>query len=642
MLDLMRRRKKRLKIVLWLVILSLGLGMLLFFVPGVNMGTVVTDTTAASVDGLDIGMQEYSNTYRRALDNYSNGGRNQLSPELLKSLGVPRQVLDSMIMQKVVEVAARRLGLEVTPEEVRQAVETHPNLQDQNGRFIGVARYKQLLAANRISIADFEKEVRYAQLATKLRHILTDSLTVGERELRDEFSRNNQQTVVEYVIIRRDDLKKRIKPTESELRAYFEGHKELYRIKEKRRAQYILVPVTPLFAAVDVTEQEILAAWDRRPHGETVEASHILFRVEDESKDAEIRAKAESVLKAVKSGGDFAALAKKHSEDDVSAENGGALGSFQRGQMVKEFEDAAFALKPGEISGLVRSQFGYHIIKVTGREVPSLEAARPSLMLEVRRQKAQELAKQKAEQAAASAAQQKDLNAVIKGLGVPAEIKDTALFDNDDNPFDLGISQDLRDEVFKLKEIGSVGAVVEHAMGYAVPRLAEVQLAKPGDFALSRSQVEQDFIDAKARELMQTEAKKLSEDAAKQGSLAAAAKGMGLSVKTSDPFNISGNPGSDISASSAFNQAAFELAPGGVSAPVQVLDDLAVMQVKSRTPFDEAAYLKQREDLRARLLQSIQDPYFEDYIRRAAEELEKAGKIKRNEKALEWASTVTY
>jgi peptidyl-prolyl cis-trans isomerase D len=631
MLDLMRR-KKRLKIVLWLVLFSLTLGMLLFFVPGMNMGTVVTDTSAATVDGQKIPMQTYAEAYRRVVNRYSNDGKNRIDPEMLKAMGLPKQVLDSLITQKVVEVLAKGMGIEVTPEELRQYVENQ--FLDQ-GKFVGIERYKAVLAANNLSVGEFEENARSLQLLNKMRAIFTDSVSVSDRELRDEFARTNQQTVVDYVILKKDEFKKNVKPAETELKAYFEGHKDAYKIKEKRRAQYLLIPVSPLLASIGATEQEIQTEWNQRPHEETVEAAHILVKIDDPSKEAEAKAEAESVLKQLKAGQDFAALAKKHSDDTGSASQGGILPPFQRGQMVKEFEDAAFALKPGETSGLVRSQYGYHIIRVIKHETPTLESSRGSLIAAIQMRKAQDTAKQKAEQAAGLAQKQKDLNLISKELGVAVEVRETALFNKEDNPFDLGISGALRDEVFALKDINSVGKAVEHPLGYAVPKLLEVQLPRPGEFAGSRTQVEKDFVDLRARELMESNAKKLSEEAGKQGSLEKAAKALGLTIKTSEPFNISGTPSPEIGANSTFTQTAFELAPGTVSAPLALLDNAVVMQVKSRSPFDEAAFQKQKSELRDKLLESAQEPYFQEYIRKATEDLEKAGKIRINQKALE-------
>ncbi len=635
MLDIMRR-KKRLKIILWLVIFGLALGMLLFFVPGVNIGNVAIDTSAATVDGRPIPFKDFITTYRRVVERFKNSGNN-LDPETLKSLGLPRQVLEDLIAANVVYVVADRFGIEVTPEEIRREVETHPSLQDGRGNFIGLQRYKALLAANGYTVTAFEKELHLLRLTEKLNHIVTDSLKVGERELRDEFARTNQKTTVDYVILKKDDYRA-INPTEAELRSYFEQHKDDYRIKEKRRAQYLLVPTSAILQDIQITEQEILQEWQRNPKKETVEAAHILFRSTDPDKDAEIKSKAEEILKQIQAGEDFAALAKKHSDDPGSAQQGGYLGPFQRGQTVPEFEEAAFSQKPGEVSGLVRTRYGYHIIKTLRHETPTLEENREALRADLQIKKAREWAKNKAEQAAELTKSRKDLNLVAKDLGVSAEVRETGLFTMEDSPYALDISKELMDEVFALKELQSIGKPVSHPRGYALPKLMEVQLPKAGDFSQSRPQIEKDYIDFKAGERVQSEAEKIADQAAELGSLAKAANANGLKIKTSQEFNITGTPDPEIGTNSSFNKAAFELQPGEVSPPQPLGVNWAVFQVRSRTPFDEKAFQEEKEQLRIQMLQSMREPYFQEFIRQVTEQLEKAGKIRINPKALEEAS----
>jgi peptidyl-prolyl cis-trans isomerase D len=635
------RRKKRLKIILWIVIFSLALGMLLFFVPGINMGSVTTDNSAATVDGQSIPISEFALVYNRTVKRYSDGGKNKTDPETLKAMGLPRQVLEEMIASKVRQVAAKRFGVDVTSNEVRHAIETYPSFQDKGG-FIGVERYKDLLASNDFSVEDFERDLRQTLLISKLRSIIADSVDVSDKELREEFARDNEKTEVNYAILKKQDFMARVKLAEADLRTYFEEHKGAYQIKEKRKAQYLLIPVAQMLSGINVTDQEIQDEWNKKPHEETVEAAHILIRIGDESKDAEAKAKAEGVLKKLKGGGDFAALAKQYSQDTGSAAQGGNLGPFQRGQMVKEFEDAAFSLKSGETSGLVRSQYGYHIIRVMRHETPSFESSRPQLLMAVRNQKAQEMVKEKAEAAAQLLQKNKDLNLAAKNLGVAAEVKETALFTKEDSSFELFGSQALRDEVFTLKDINSIGKPVEHPLGLAIPKLTEVQMPRPGDFALSRGQVEKDYIDAKSTELMQSAATKLSDAARAQGSLEKAAKEMGWSVKTSQPFSISGTPDAEIGANTPFNRVAFDLQPGGISAPVSLSENAAVLQVKSRSPFDEAAFQQGKTGLKAKLLESRQELYFEDHVRIIYEELEKAGKIRVNPKALDEVTRRDY
>ncbi|NWG12160.1 MAG: peptidylprolyl isomerase [Acidobacteria bacterium] len=635
MLDLMRR-KKQLKAILWLVIVGLALGMLLLFIPGTNVGGGVLATSAATVDGDPIPMQEYWKTYRRILDTYSAGGRNRLDPETIKALGLGRQALDSLINSRVTEYAAKRLGLSVSQDELRRAIETHPSLRDGNA-FIGVERYKALLAANNLSVTEFEKGLYNMLLSRKLQNMIADSIDVSDRELRAEFSRENQEAQVEYVVLRRDDFSKKVKPTESELRAWFESNKEKYVIKEQRSAQYLLLSVESIASTITVTEQDVRDVWDRQSHEETVEASHILFKVEDRAKEADVRARAEGVLKQIQAGADFAELAKKFSEDTGSAEQGGYLGPFARGRMVREFEDAAFALKPGEVSGLVRTQFGYHIIKVLHHEVPSLEDARPGITRSVQLDRATDLVRRKATEAAKLAETDKDLNSIAKSLGVPAEVRETGLLASNADPQASGITQSMLDEIFRLKAINDVGKAVDHPLGQAVPKLLETRLPKPPDFNESRAAVERDLIDDRSGALMQAEAKKLTEEAGKSAGLAAAAKRRGFAVQTSKSFKRTGASDPDIAASQQAIAASFDLAVGSVSAPISVDNGrkILVLQVKSRTPFDEEAFKKQRAELRERMLGMRRDSYFRDYIRRVTDDLEKAGKIRINSRAID-------
>lgn len=635
MLDLMRR-KKRLKAVLWLVIIGLALGMLLFFVPGGQMGDPGMGSSAATVDGQPILLKDFWQTYRRVLENYSAGGRNRLDSEMIRALGIGRMALDSLIATKVVDYEARRMGLTVTPEELRRAIEAYPGFQDR-GSFIGVDRYRALLAANNLTVTEFEGSVRNSLLGRKLQNVVADSVDVSDKELREEFTRQNQEAQVQFAVLRKDDFKKQVKPTEPDLRAYFDKNREKYFVKEQRKAQYILLSIPDLAPTIKVSEKEIQDAWARQPHEETVDASHILLKVEDPAKDAAVRGQAETILKQVQAGVDFGELAKKYSEDTGSAQQGGNLGPFSRGRMVKEFENAAFSLKPGEVSGLVRTQFGYHIIKVLGRDVPTLESSRRSIETSVQQQRAGELAKTKAAEAAKMTETNKDLNAVAKSLGVPAQVRETGLMAKNSEPLTSGISQQMLDGIFLLKEINAIGKPVEHPMGQAIPKLVETRLPKPPDFDEARAAVEKDLIDARAAELMQAEAKKLSDEGAKVASLEAAAKKQGLTVQTSKPFKKTSASEPELAGSQAAISDAFSLPAGGVSAPIPIEggNREIVLQVKSRTPFDEEAFSKQKGELRNRQLSMLRDAYFQDYIRRVTESLEKSGKIRINTRAVE-------
>ncbi len=642
MLDLMRR-KKRLKLVLWVVIFALSIGMLLFFVPGQNVGVSGLDTTAASVAGEDISMQEYYDAYRRLLDSYSQGGRNRLEPEMAKTLGLTKQTLDSLINVRVMEYGARQLGLSVTPDEVREAVEANPNMQDR-GVFIGVDRYKALLAANNLTTTQFEESLRQSLLARKLQKVISDSFDVTDRQLREEYERTNQEAQVNFVILKKEDFKKKVTPTEAELRAYFDANKEKYKIPEERRAQYLLLPTAAVASTVTVTSQDLQDEWAKQPKDDLVEASHIVITIADPSKDAEARAKALDVLKKARAGEDFAALAKKYSDDTSTRDQGGNLGTFTRELMPKEFSDVAFTLKPGEISDLVKTQGGYQIIKVLKHTTPTLDSMRSTLEHNIRQSKAGEILRQKVQEADRLTGTQKDLGAIGKALNVPTEVKDTGFVSRSADAISLGLSPSLVDEIFKLKEVNAIGKSAEVPLGYALPKLAEVRLPRPPEFTQARASVEKDYIEQKVGELARAEAQKIADEVSKAGDLEKVAKQHGLTAKTSALFKRDAAADPELAGESQFNSAAFEKPVGQVSGPISLNDGkrIAVLQVKSRTPFDEAAFNKQKSDLRERLLLQWRDIYFEEYIRRLTESLKNTGKIRINPNAVDLVAQYRY
>jgi len=216
------------------------------------------------------------------------------------------------------------------------------------------------------------------------------------------------------------------------------------------------------------------------------------------------------------------------------------------------------------------------------------------------------------------------------------EIKESGFLSKDSDHHSNQISPALLDEVFRLKAIGDIGNTMVHPMGYAIPKLLETRLPKPPEFTETRSLVEKDYIESKAAEKMQSEAKRLAE-AARLGGLDKAAKELGLTVRMTGTFKRSEPPDPDIGNAAGFNNAAFELEPGSVSAPITLEGGtrVAVLQVKSRSGFDEAEYLKQKGQIRDRVQNMWKDVYFQEYIRRITETLEKSGKIRINQRAID-------
>ena len=250
-----------------------------------------------------------------------------------------------------------------------------------------------------ITAAQFEDEIRNSVILDKMRATLTEWITVSETEADAEYRRRNEKVSLEVVSFPTVSYLDQVQVTDADVTAFFEKGKETYRIGERRKVRYLLLDGQAIRNNITVPEQDIQRSYrqniEQYSQPEQVRVSHILLNIEGQD-EATVKARAEDLLKQIKGGADFATLAKQHSNDG-SAADGGDLGFFPRGQMVKAFEDAAFALKAGEVSPIVESEFGYHIIKAgehrDARTVPIAEVS-DRIAQALRQQKQQSLAQE--------------------------------------------------------------------------------------------------------------------------------------------------------------------------------------------------------------------------------------------------------
>src|SRR5471030_3208107 len=317
----------------------------------------------------------------------------------------------------------------------------------ESGGFIGEARYQQLLRMQRppMVASEFEDNVRRGLSVEKLRGSLTDWLSVNDADLEKEYRRRNDKVKLAVVSFTADSFRTQVSATDAEVASYFDGHKNDFKIPEKRKIRYLLIDIDAVRAKVTIPPADVERAYnngiDQYTTPEQVRASHILLKTEGKD-DAAVKAKAEDVLKQARAGGDFAELAKKFSEDTDSAKNGGDLDYFGRGRMVPEFDQAVFAMQPGTISDLVKTQYGYHIIKLVDKKNAT---TRP--LAEVRQQLTDQLAYQRAQAQAADLAQNlekqiarpADLDKVAKAQGLT--VQESGFFARDEPILGLGPSR---------------------------------------------------------------------------------------------------------------------------------------------------------------------------------------------------------
>jgi len=455
MLDRMRRHRDWLKWSLGLVCVAF----VLFYIPDFLRGSgadAASSDTVAKVEGRDITSGEFRRTYQAQLQAYRSAYGNNMSEQLLKQLGIDQQILQQMVDERAALAEAERLGISISDEEVRQRILAMPAFQD-NGAFIGETRYQQLLRMQRppLTPSEFEDNVRRGLAVEKLRASLTDWLSVPDAELEREYHRRNDKVKLAVVSFTADSFRTQVNATDAEIASYFDAHKNDFKIPEKRKIRYLLIDIDGLRAKVVVPPADIEHEYNNNSEQyttpEQVRASHILLKTEGKD-EASVKTKAEELLKQARGGADFADLAKKNSEDEASAKNGGDLDYFGKGRMVPEFDAAVFAMQPGQISDLVKTQYGYHIIKLVDRK-----AATTRQLAEVRQQLTDQLAYQRAQAQAADLAQKlekqikkpADLDSAAKSQGLT--VQESGFFARDEPILGLGPAPEAANKAFDMK-----------------------------------------------------------------------------------------------------------------------------------------------------------------------------------------------
>jgi len=367
MLDRMRRHRNWLKWSLALVVLTF----IIFYIPDFlqrDTGTAgaTSRETVASVDGHDLLAGEFQQRYVAQMQAYQQQFGGQMNAQLLRQLGVDQQVLSQMVDEQVSVLEAERQGIKVSDDELAQRIMAIPGLQE-NGRFIGEARYEALLRQQRppLTKAQFEERFRRSIMVERLRTALTDWMAVSDAELDREYRKRNEKVKLQVVAFTADRFRDKVTLNDADIAAYFDAHKAEYRVGEQRSVKFLLLDRDLARQKVVVPATDIQRFYNdniqQYQTPEQIKASHILLKT-DGKDEAAVRKRAEALLAQVKGGADFAALAKKYSQDPGSKAQGGTL-TISRGQTVPEFDKVAFDLKTGEISKPVKTQFGWHIIQ---------------------------------------------------------------------------------------------------------------------------------------------------------------------------------------------------------------------------------------------------------------------------------------
>jgi peptidyl-prolyl cis-trans isomerase D len=628
-------RNRWIKISMTVILVLICVSMVITLIPGLFGGP----TTGSSPDSVAVvGGQEISAVeVQRQVNQIS---QSQQIPEMMRGL-YTRQVLDELIHQHAMEYEAQRLSIQVTPEEERERIQQMLPMDFSNGVWLKDKYASDVPMYTRMSVPEFEAALRQGMVAEKLHHIVTDGLTVSPAEIEQEFRRRNEKVTIQYALIKPADLTASIHPREDELSAYFKKNVGKYQIPQKRSAQYALLDVAKLRAQTHVSE-DVLRAYYRDHLSDykvenSVHVEHILFKTvgKTDAEVAEIQKKAEDVLKQAKQGANFEDLAKKYSEDDATKPKGGDLGWIVEGQTVPEFQQVAFSLPKGSISDLVKTQYGFHIIKVLDRQTAhtkSFEEVRDSILPIVLDQQVNDEANKISDQMA-GAVRQSDRQP-IAGIAhkFNLELGDTPPVSVTDPVGALGSSQDLSRSLFQLG-VGELSEPLHIDKGYVILTPKEVLPAHQATLAEVKDRVISDYQQEKSVELARSKANELAKSAQGGEALDKAAKSLGLEVKSSEPFARTGSV-PDIGSANQLDSA-FSMSVGQVAGPKEVGGNWIVYRIVAHESPNMDDLAKQRQDIEQQLLQTKQSAAFEAFRTALEDRLKKEGKLTINPEAVQ-------
>jgi peptidyl-prolyl cis-trans isomerase D len=638
------------KIVLGGLLTIICVLMAITLIPGFGSSNFLTNASTpgvvATVAGQDVTVNAVERQAKQMLNQQFPRAGTQASAVMPYLVG---RAAENLINEKVLAAEAQRMGLRATDDDLRAFLHQGQfgEMIFPNGTFIGERAYEDFVSREfDLTVPQFEDLVKEEILISKLRRLVTYSSIVSNVEVRKQFEKENTKVKFDYAVIKKDDILKTIHPTDIELKAFYEQNKRAYlnSIPEKRQLKYVVIDNAKLLAQTQVTPQELQDYYDQHREEyrvpEQVDVSHILIKTPLAGADGKIdpkavdaaRAKAEDVLKQVKSGGNFSELAKKYSEDPGSAQKGGSLGWIRRNQTVPEFEKVAFSLPKGATSDLVQSSYGFHIIHSNDKQeahVKSLDEVKSQIEPLIKQQKAGQAAQHLAEQILADARSTSlEKAAAAKDL----QVIPTDFVDRNSLLPGIGSDPQFMSAVFSQNQNAPPDQAQLH-QGYAIYQVTAIKPPSTPTFEEAHARVEEEFKNERAAQLLNQKTQELADRAKADHDLKKAAKELGAEYKTSD-FVLPDGQVPDIGSMAGGVSVAFTLKAGDISGPINTENAGTVLTVVDRQVPTDQDYAAKKDQIRDSLLQQKQTEVFMLFLGSLRDSMQKAGKIKINEKEL--------
>jgi peptidyl-prolyl cis-trans isomerase D len=614
MLKLMRSRFKQLK---WILVVVIVLFVLLVFVDwgagGAGTGGGAPQAFAARVNGETVSIRDYGRALYTTEKSYEQLYGQTLNDEVRRLLGMREMVMNQLVEETLLLQQAEKLNLTATAEEVRQEILRIPVL-NPGGTFVGAELYSRYVTAQLgyPTSADFEDALARSLTLQKMQNLLANSVIIPASVAQEEFRRRNESATIRYVLLASSRLESEASVTAAEVEAFYQANQSRYAHPEQRRVKYLVADLGRLRAQIEPTEAELRAQYQSASGQyrteEGVRAQHILIPSDPTaSAEADIaaRAEAEGLLARARGGESFDELARAHSQDPGSAASGGDLGFFPRGRMVPEFEQAAFALEPGEISDVVKTQFGYHIIRLNEKQAAGTQPFE-QVRAQIEQQLVEERAKTQArERIAATRVRISQGNLAnneeaLRGLSDDVvSYDDTQWFAQSDPIPGIGRNQQITSWAFSSRK-GDLGPVIDTMRGPVIPILFDARPAGVAQLSEIRPRVETDARAAKATQLA---TERLRQVAAGGGSIDRVGSELGI---VPVEVAVSGQgvaPGLGANAPS-LAKAAMSAQPGQLVGPFSVDDGAVAFEVVSQKRVTPEEFEQQKSEFLEQMRQT--------------------------------------
>ncbi len=513
MLQILRDKAQSIVIQAIVVIIAI-----VFIFWGVGANVMDNNEAAIVVNDEEIPFQQFQQAYDQAYSRIAQQFGGTIPKGLAESLNIRQQVITQLTQQALLRQGGLEMGLMVSGHEIQKDIETMIQFQE-NGQF-SLERYKTILASNRLSPTKFEKSMRYDLLSQKTITSLSNfALSPTDFEIEDIYNLEKETVSVSYVAVSPEAFIADIEVTDAELESWYQEAGKNYLTDPMIQLTYLPFSYKDIGDKITIEESDIQGYYDQHlPEYQIPEkrgAKHILFKASPED-SAEVHAaqksKATEILEQANGGEDFSALAKQHSEGP-SGPDGGDLGLFSRGQMVKPFEDAVFSLQVGEVSEVVKTDFGYHIIlleEIQEAKIRSLEEVRAEIVSTLQMEQAKPLAFQVANEAYEKIIGAGSLDTYLTANPDTAVIT-TEFFNQAAPPSGMTAEPQFLERAFLLKE-NELSSIVETAGGYAIISASGTMAPEVPELVTIKEKVTGDFKNEKAGEAAREAAEKLIND----------------------------------------------------------------------------------------------------------------------------------